>query len=184
MLGQRGIYRSKWITHGMHERVPPEFFANPLAMILRDDWVTGGLDGSMQDYVDWKGPDWGVIRFRREEVFRFWPPAGRPASPPHVGTDPMAAEPLTAETAAAAPMAGTTTADENRLYRWLTDKMRATPNGPMTKAAIKVAATNEGLRFSLRGFDRVWARAVRDSGAVSWSMPGRRKSPRRIDTAS
>lgn len=84
MLGRPGNWRKRRSKRGIYKRVPPEFFADPLADIWRhrSGWAVGGLNGSMEDYVDWEGPDWGEIRFRRDEVFRLWPPSSQDAAPP------------------------------------------------------------------------------------------------------
>ncbi len=82
-FGRAGVWRSKRYTSGTHERIPPEFFASPHNTILPDGWATCGFDQSVQHWADWKGPDWGDVRFRRDEAFRLF---GRPVPGEEVTT--------------------------------------------------------------------------------------------------
>ena len=69
-----------------------------------------------------------------------------------------------------------TAGDEHRLKQWLTTQIRAAPDDPRPKAAMKKAAEAESLKFSEPGFDRAWTEAVKLANAPRWSEPGRRKS--------
>ena len=73
-------------------------------------------------------------------------------------------------------------AAETRFENWLTNRMRANPDNPPGKAAIKAEAERVGHSVSERAFLRVFANAVKAAGAPAWSAPGR-KSKRRIETA-
>ena len=66
--GRRGVWRTRRYTSGIHEKIPPEFFANPHSTILADGWATCGWDVSVQHWADWQGPDWGDVRFKRDDV--------------------------------------------------------------------------------------------------------------------
>ena len=68
--GRRGVWSNRRYTSGIHERIPPEFFASPNNTILGDGWATCGWDVSVQHWADWKGPDWGDVRFKRDDVLR------------------------------------------------------------------------------------------------------------------
>jgi hypothetical protein len=74
-----------------------------------------------------------------------------------------------------------TIAAETRMTRWLANKMRSDPAAPRSKQSVRAEASLSGLPCSGRAYNRAWAAAVRDTGAVEWSKPGR-KSSRRIDT--
>ena len=74
-----------------------------------------------------------------------------------------------------------TVAQETELRKWLVSRMVATPMEPRPKATMQGIATDAGLKFSARAFERCWRIAVVESGASAWSAPGR-KSSRRIDT--
>ncbi len=67
-VGRKGVWRKKLITGGMHEPIPREFFASPSNTILSDGWATRDLDLVGTNDVVPNGPDWGDVRFRREEV--------------------------------------------------------------------------------------------------------------------
>ena len=69
---------------------------------------------------------------------------------------------------------------EGGLSRWLTTMMQDKPDAPISKEKVKQLASSK-FRFSKRGFERAWAKAVTESGAIRWSKAGR-KSQRRIDT--
>ena len=62
-LGKAGSLQKRRITSGLPEAIPPAFFANPEQHDFADGWATGL--GSASD-----GPDWGDLRFERDEVFR------------------------------------------------------------------------------------------------------------------
>jgi hypothetical protein len=70
---------------------------------------------------------------------------------------------------------------EKRLKDWLMQEMQARPEAPISKSEMQQKAIACGYRSSVRGFERAWATALRESGATKWSAPGR-KSRRRIDT--
>jgi hypothetical protein len=67
-FGRPGEWRSRQFKSGTHVRIPPEFFANPNNTILPDGWATCGWDTTARDWADWNGPEWGDVRFRRDEV--------------------------------------------------------------------------------------------------------------------
>jgi hypothetical protein len=79
-----------------------------------------------------------------------------------------------------APVASTIAA-ERRLETWLVERMRADPDNPPGKAAIRREAEAAGHVVSARAFLRAYASAVKAAGAPAWSAPGR-KSKRRIET--
>jgi hypothetical protein len=78
--GRRGNCRTGDMS-GTHERIPPEFFvsfdntirtvdrAGP-RNIISEDWATCSLDflDKSQFWYVWKGPDFGDVRFKRDEV--------------------------------------------------------------------------------------------------------------------
>lgn len=67
--GRPGVWRSRQLASGLHELIPNLFFSNPRNTILPDGWATCGWDAAARDLNDWKGPDWGDVRFKRDEVF-------------------------------------------------------------------------------------------------------------------
>jgi len=75
----------------------------------------------------------------------------------------------------------TTIAAERRFEVWLINRIKAAPDNPPGKDAIKREANAAGQKFSNRGFVRVWAKAVAEVNAPAWSKAGR-KSLRRFDT--
>ncbi len=107
----------------------------------------------------------------------------------HVGrrtATPLAAGPAATlqkgqPASAARQRAASTIAAEKSIERWLAARMRESPETPVSKSLLKQQARDAGLRFSERGFVRAHADAVKATGAVAWSAPGR-KSTRRIDT--
>jgi hypothetical protein len=103
----------------------------------------------------------------------------RPAAPASVPKAPTAAEPAT-PAPDPAPVASTIAA-ERRLEAWLVEKMRANPDNPPGKAAIRREAEAAGHAVSGRAFARAYANAVKTAGTPAWSAPGR-KSKQRIET--
>jgi hypothetical protein len=82
-FGRLGVWRSRKFISAMLERIPPEYFINPLNTILPDGWATSGWDETAKDWANWNGPEWGDVRFRRDDVLlllrklkRIEPPAG------------------------------------------------------------------------------------------------------------
>ena len=77
--GRRGVCRNRRFTSGIHEQIPAVFFANPHNTIQFDGWATCGWDVTVQHWADWNGPDWGDVRFKRDDVFKFFgdPISGR-----------------------------------------------------------------------------------------------------------
>lgn len=67
--GIPGVWRVRRYTTGLHEAIPAVFFANPCNTILPDGWATCGWDVPEDDWPHWKGPDWGDVRFKRDDVF-------------------------------------------------------------------------------------------------------------------
>jgi hypothetical protein len=155
--GRPGVWRSRRFKSGIHKEIPFIFFANPHNTIQSDGWATCGWDVTVQHWTDWDGPDWGDVRFRRDDIFKLWPPT-RPADDAIAGT-----------------AAATTEVTE-----WLTVQMRNSPQSPRPKSVLKSEAVEAGLRrISDRSFDTAYGTAVRASGALAWSKGGRRpKSPR------
>jgi hypothetical protein len=154
--GLPGVWRTRRFTSGIHKEIPFIFFANPHNTIQSDGWATCGWDETAQHWADWDGPDWGDVRFRRDDVFKLWPPT-RPA-----------------EDAIAGTAAATT-----EVTNWLTVQMHNSPQSPRPKGVLKSEAAAAGLRrISDRSFDTAYGTAVRASGAFAWSKGGRRpKSP-------
>jgi hypothetical protein len=70
-------------------------------------------------------------------------------------------------------------AAEREMTTHLAALMKAKPNVPIPKELARSRATREAhLRpISGRAFDRAWAAALRESGAMKWASGGRRKSP-------
>ena len=75
--GRRGVWRNRRFTSGIHEQIPAVFFANPHNTIQYDGWATCGWDVTVQHWADWNGPDWGDVRFKRDDAFKFF---GEPIS--------------------------------------------------------------------------------------------------------
>jgi hypothetical protein len=69
-FGRPGIWRTRRFKGGIHEPIPSVFFANPNNTIIADGWATCGWDATAQDWADWKGPEWGDVRFKRDEALR------------------------------------------------------------------------------------------------------------------
>lgn len=70
---------------------------------------------------------------------------------------------------------------ERNLVEWLILQMRSAPEHPRPRGKMMEEAKIAGLKFTGRGFDVAWRRAIQDSGASRWSQSGRRpKSPREI----
>lgn len=157
-LGRRGTRRGRVLQAGMHEAIPPEYFANPHNTITLDGWATCDPDAPIEEWLHVDRPEWGDVRFETARVLTLW----RPQRPGEMA-------------------AATTIAAETRLQRWLTEQMNANPASPRSKTAMKVEAVAAGHGFGDRSFQRAWDNAVRESGADTWSAPGR-KSSRRIDT--
>lgn len=72
--GRPGVWRTRRFKTGIHKEIPFIFFANPHNTIQSDGWATCGWDVTVQHWADWDGPDWGDVRFRRDDVFRLFPP--------------------------------------------------------------------------------------------------------------
>jgi len=63
---------------------------------------------------------------------------------------------------------------ETKCQEWLADLMRKLPEQSKPKAEWWDQATERfGSGLSRRGFDRAWANAVAETGAVAWSTAGR-----------
>lgn len=67
--GRPGRWRNRQIKSGMPETIPAKFFANPGRTITVDGWAT--CDPTSEEWSSWIGPDWGDVRFKREDVVRF-----------------------------------------------------------------------------------------------------------------
>jgi len=93
-------------------------------------------------------------------------------------TKPADAAPIEMSTS---PAVHRTVAQETELKRWLMSQIAAAPRTPRPKAAMKQAATDVGIKFSARAFERCWHAAILETQASNWSAPGR-KPARRIDT--
>lgn len=92
------------------------------------------------------------IRLSRDDVLLRWPNE-QGSTPPHeVGT----------------------VAAEHRCRLWLLKLMKADPNNPRPKQALREEAKSRFPKLSNRGFERAWAAAISQSGADRWSAPGRR----------
>ena len=63
---------------------------------------------------------------------------------------------------------------EYRCRSWLTKMMKAKPERPQPKQALREKAKRRFPKLSNRGFERAWSSAVGQSGARKWSAPGRR----------
>jgi hypothetical protein len=68
--GRPGSFQKRTVT-GKHELIPFEFFANRHVTILTSGWATCNPDAG--EWVQWAGPDWGDVRFRRDEVLNLFP---------------------------------------------------------------------------------------------------------------
>jgi hypothetical protein len=75
--GRPGIWRKRRFTSGLPEAIPSVFFAEPENTIQADGWATCGWDMSGQNWADWNGPDWGNVRFKRDDAFELF---GKPIS--------------------------------------------------------------------------------------------------------
>jgi hypothetical protein len=65
---------------------------------------------------------------------------------------------------------------ERNIETYLTKLMKGRPNEPIPKTKVRQMLSAAGLPpNSDRGFERAWMVAVRNSKAVAWSKPGRRK---------
>jgi hypothetical protein len=66
--GRPGTWRKRQFTYGIHEPIPPVFFANAHNTIRRDGWATCADSVTMDVWANWSGPDWGDVRFKRDDV--------------------------------------------------------------------------------------------------------------------
>jgi hypothetical protein len=66
-LGRPGTWR-KLTRTGTHEPIPSEFFANPHVTVLLTGWITCSPRAPAWEWINWIGPDWGDVRFKRDEV--------------------------------------------------------------------------------------------------------------------
>jgi hypothetical protein len=92
------------------------------------------------------------IRLSREDILRRWPDEHGRTAPREPGT------------------AGA----EYACRLWLTQMMKAKLDQPRPKLALRREAKSRFPNLSNRAFDRAWASAISQSGAASWSAPGRR----------
>ena len=162
--GRPGHWQKRQFTSGLPEAIPPVFFANPNNTILPDGWATGGSEGA----ADRNGPDWGDLRFERDEVFRLM--NGMQSQPGAVDEEVV---PSTA--------AQRTVAQQTALKNWLVAEMKRAPNAPRSKDDVRKAAADAKLECSERAFECCWGIAIVEADATAWSKPGR-KLKRRIDT--
>jgi len=81
--GIPGISRERRFTKTMHEAIPAVFFANEQNTICLDGWATCAPAVSPSDWANWRGLEWGDVKFKREDVFHIWP-----KNPPPGNTDP------------------------------------------------------------------------------------------------
>jgi hypothetical protein len=66
-FGRPGEWRKKSLT-GIHEPIPPQFFASAYSTITRDGWATCHSAAPDDLWVKWRGPDWGDLRFKRADA--------------------------------------------------------------------------------------------------------------------
>jgi hypothetical protein len=85
-LGRPGSWRNKTVA-GKHERIPSEFFANPHVTIRTDGWATCNPEAPRRELAEWAGPDWGDVRFRRDEVLQLFRDHLAFAAPPQTTTE-------------------------------------------------------------------------------------------------
>jgi hypothetical protein len=64
--GRRGLWRNRQMKTGLPETIPAKFFANRDRTITVDGWAT--CDPESEEWITWKGPDWGDVRFKRGEI--------------------------------------------------------------------------------------------------------------------
>lgn len=69
--GRPGVWRQRAFRSSLHEAIPSVFFANPHNTIQADGWATCGRDMSAQNWAN--GPDWGDVRFKRDDVLKLLP---------------------------------------------------------------------------------------------------------------
>jgi hypothetical protein len=95
----------------------------------------------------------GDLWFLTHEIVANWPPA----------TD--------AKTCSNKPISA-----EKNMEKWLAARMGSDRDNPISKKAIRAEAKDSGIVDpSGRGFDRAYINAVKSSGAIAWSAPGRRR---------
>ncbi|PVE20394.1 hypothetical protein DC522_32605 [Microvirga sp. KLBC 81] len=76
-----------------------------------------------------------------------------------------------------------TSGAEEKCYRWLANEMKKLPQDPpKTHDEFKMVATKQFEGLSGAGFERVWKRALRDTGAT-WNAPGRRRKNPKSQTS-
>lgn len=118
-----------------------------------DDWailkpvIIGGSDFSSVSSP--RTPEYGRVELRSDDVLRLWPPAAE--------TTERVRRTVDAETQA---------------LKELCRMMREQPASPLTKAALAKLPLFRGV--SRRGRDRIFTRAVDDTGAHAWRKGGRR----------
>jgi hypothetical protein len=144
----------------------------PLRRIPADAWATLRLVHVEEGRAQGPGVKLFGIRVAPAAALQPAASAGEPKAE-------AAAEPAT-PAPAPAPVASTIAA-ERRLEAWLVERMRANPDNPPGKAAIRREAEAAGHTVSARAFLRAFANAVKTAGTPAWSAPGR-KSKRRIET--
>jgi hypothetical protein len=133
-----------------YEAIPASVFLDELVSIT--EWGAVGPDPEHPTALfKYRGPTFREVRFYTADVINVWPrwKGGEAA-------------------------ARRTSARESELERWLAQQMRAAPNAPRSKPTMKEEANLAKLKFSERGFNRAWAKAVQRSGATCWSRPGRK----------
>lgn len=69
----------------------------------------------------------------------------------------------------------TTIGNETKCQHWLEGMMRASPLAPdRSKVQYRAEAIQMFPRLPVRGFERAWLAAIKATGAIAWSLPGRR----------
>jgi hypothetical protein len=66
VVGRPGLSRVGQFKTEVHEPVPASFFASRTRIITFDGWATCAPDSPEAQY--WAGPDWGDLRFMRDEL--------------------------------------------------------------------------------------------------------------------
>jgi hypothetical protein len=156
------------------EKVRTDLFVRGMTLHASGKLTKGDIP--MADYAALDRVPTGPVWFLREELMGLRP--AQPATEALGALDPRQQPAFRSTASASSSTVGARTECET----WLIALMQAAPNTPRVKRDVRDDADamfNAAApgRLSKRGFDAAWTNAVKRSGGVAWSLPGRRQKP-------
>jgi hypothetical protein len=72
--GQRDLEPGRPNRGAVHERIPIEIFMHPAMSVTLFDEVRPDGNQPIEQWVDWRGPNFSGVQFKTAEILAIWPP--------------------------------------------------------------------------------------------------------------